>query len=60
MCVRDTGNIKSLEEKLAERRAAFQRWKTVYINANEISISKKDTLSATVKVPLFDGHTVLW
>jgi hypothetical protein len=46
----DTGNVKSLEEKLAERRAAFKRWKNVYINANDISISSRDILSATVKV----------
>jgi hypothetical protein len=46
----DKGTSRNLEEKLAERRRAFQRWKSVYLNANEIAIYRKDVTSATIGV----------
>jgi hypothetical protein len=46
----DKGTLKNLEEKIAERRSAFKRWKSVYLNANEISVHQKKNLSATIKV----------
>jgi hypothetical protein len=46
----DKGTSRDLEEKLTERRRAFQRWKSVYLNANEIAIYRKDVTSATIGV----------
>jgi hypothetical protein len=46
----DKGTSRDLEEKLGERRRAFQRWKSVYINANEIAIYHKGATSATIGV----------
>jgi hypothetical protein len=46
----DKGTVKNLDEKIAERRSAFKRWKSVYLNANDISVYRKDMLSATIGV----------
>jgi hypothetical protein len=46
----DKGTVRNLEQKLEERRSAFKRWKSVYLNANEMSISNKEILSAVIKV----------
>ena len=46
----DKGTSRDLEEKLVERRRAFQHWKSVYLNANEITIYRKDVTSAAIGV----------
>ena len=46
----DKGTVRNLEQKLEERRSSFKRWKSVYLNANEMSLSNKEILSATIRV----------
>ena len=46
----DKGTVKNLEEKIAERRSTFNRWKSVYLSANEVTIYRKDRLSASIGV----------
>jgi hypothetical protein len=46
----DKGTVKNLEEKIAERRSTFSRWRSVYLSANEITIYHKDRLSASIGV----------
>jgi hypothetical protein len=46
----DKGTVRNLEAKLEERRSAFRRWKSVYLNANEVSVDHKEILSATIRV----------
>jgi S1-C subfamily serine protease len=46
----DKGTVRNLEAKLEERRSAFRRWKSVYLNASEMSVDHKEILSATIRV----------